>query len=439
MNLAPALQDVDTLFRGDHRVAIEVGRPLLELGEVLDRLQRPLGPEDPLDVHAAQGRRLDPVAKLLRANVSDQVCRAVGAAVLMTVEARDSEARPFAAAVGGQVELLLGERREQQPQPLELLRIQDAVEELVIVVGGHQLAPRHVPEIRASRQVNGRRELWQKPVGNVEVQIEAGQIPARLLLDLVDEEVGKNHAALGMVRMRQRHEALREESLLADLLGRHLLERLPRHAGGQLDQGVAPRGDSRKNTQETAATAPGSPARPSAICSASSSGSAVRGSTCVVREGRRSRCRLVQPSRSPAKWRSSPRRIAGLRRNRSRPPAGAGWYGDQTSWRQHFSTRNPLRFISAPPAALMAHGRKAAVIADGKTSSAGDHRRPYRLRAGWRARWSPTKTTNWDPDKVVETIRQIANHPEEHTRFVGRGAASIARERGGLVQGAPAA
>jgi hypothetical protein len=34
-------------------------------------------------------------------------------------------------------------------------------------------------------------------------------------------------------------------------------------------------------------------------------------------------------------------------------------------------TRNALRFISAPPAVMMANRRKAAVIADGKTSSAG--------------------------------------------------------------------
>src|SRR5438445_10900460 len=64
---------------------------------------------------------------------------------------------------------------------------------------------------------------------------DPAQIPVRLLLELVDEEVGKDHPALGMIRMRQRREALQEESPLADLLGRHLLERLPRHAGGQLD------------------------------------------------------------------------------------------------------------------------------------------------------------------------------------------------------------
>src|SRR5258708_38660049 len=167
------------------------------------------------------------MAKLLRTNVADQVSRPVGAAVLMTVEARDAEARTPAAGVGGQVELLLGKRREQQPQSLELLGVQDAVEQLVVVVGGLPPAPRDAPEVGASRQVDGRRELGEEPVGNVEVQVEAGQVPARLLLDLVDEEVGKNHAAFGMVGMRQRQEAAREESLLADPAGTHLLPRPP--------------------------------------------------------------------------------------------------------------------------------------------------------------------------------------------------------------------
>ena len=73
VDLAAALEDVDALLRGDHRIAVEVGGPLLELGEVLDALQRPLRAEQPLDVHAAQRRRVEPVAELLRADVADQV------------------------------------------------------------------------------------------------------------------------------------------------------------------------------------------------------------------------------------------------------------------------------------------------------------------------------------------------------------------------------
>ena len=57
-------------LRGGDRVAVEIRGPLLELGKVLDALQRPLRAEQPLDVHAAQRRRVDAVAVLLRPDVA---------------------------------------------------------------------------------------------------------------------------------------------------------------------------------------------------------------------------------------------------------------------------------------------------------------------------------------------------------------------------------
>ena len=42
MHLAAALERVDALARGARVVAVEVGGALLELGEVLDALERPL-------------------------------------------------------------------------------------------------------------------------------------------------------------------------------------------------------------------------------------------------------------------------------------------------------------------------------------------------------------------------------------------------------------
>ena len=69
----PRSRMLTPFFGGDDRVAVEVGRALLELGEVLDALQRPLRAEQPLDVHAAQAGRVDAVAELLRADVADQV------------------------------------------------------------------------------------------------------------------------------------------------------------------------------------------------------------------------------------------------------------------------------------------------------------------------------------------------------------------------------
>jgi hypothetical protein len=67
VRLAAALQDIDALLGGEDRVTVEIGGALLELGEILDGLQRPLRAEQALDVHAAQRRCLDAMAMLLRA------------------------------------------------------------------------------------------------------------------------------------------------------------------------------------------------------------------------------------------------------------------------------------------------------------------------------------------------------------------------------------
>jgi len=56
VDLAATLEDVHALLGGDDWIAVEVGSPLLELGEVLDRLERALGAEEPLDVNAPEAR-----------------------------------------------------------------------------------------------------------------------------------------------------------------------------------------------------------------------------------------------------------------------------------------------------------------------------------------------------------------------------------------------
>src|SRR5207253_7102548 len=215
-------------------VAVEIGGALLELGEVLDGLQPPLRAEEPLDVHPPQGRRLDPVAELLWTDVSHQVRRAVRAPVLVAVEAGDAEARTLAAPIGGEVELLLGERRHEQPQSFQLLGIEDPVEELVVVVGRDEATARDVTEIGARRQVDRRGELRKERIGEVEVEVETGEVSTRLLLDLVGVEDGKHYASVWMIGMRKGQEPRREYALLADLLRRHLRQDVPGDAGGQL-------------------------------------------------------------------------------------------------------------------------------------------------------------------------------------------------------------
>ena len=69
----------------------------------------------------------------------------------------------------------------EQPQALELFRVQDSVEQFIKVVDGHELALRHVTEIGPCREVHGGRKLRQKMVRQVEVQVEAREIAALLL------------------------------------------------------------------------------------------------------------------------------------------------------------------------------------------------------------------------------------------------------------------
>ena len=109
--------------------------------------------------------RLDAVAELLRPDIADQVRRPVGVTVRVAVEAHDSAAGLCRATIVGQVELLLGKRRHQEPQPVELLRVQQAVEELVVIFDRDQFSVRDVAEIGPSRQINRRRELGQKVFG----------------------------------------------------------------------------------------------------------------------------------------------------------------------------------------------------------------------------------------------------------------------------------
>jgi len=74
--------------------SVEVGRPLLELREVLDALEQPLRADEALDVHPAQAGRVDPAPELLRPDVADEVERGVGVAVGVAVEAGHAAARP---------------------------------------------------------------------------------------------------------------------------------------------------------------------------------------------------------------------------------------------------------------------------------------------------------------------------------------------------------
>src|SRR6266540_4808121 len=134
VNLAAALQRIDAFLGGDDRIAVEVGPALLEFGEVFDRAQSALRTEEALDIDSAQGGRVYPSPVSLRADVADQMCPTIGVAVDVAVKASYATARPFRPAILGDVELLLRKLGQQQAEPFELFRIENAVEQLIEII-----------------------------------------------------------------------------------------------------------------------------------------------------------------------------------------------------------------------------------------------------------------------------------------------------------------
>src|SRR6476619_4866429 len=99
------------------------------------------------------------MASFRRTSIGRKMCRLVGMTIRVTIEAGHASARLLRAAILGLVELLLWKRRHQKPQTLELLRINDAVEQLVIVLDGDELTLRNVAEVRTLIEIDRRREL----------------------------------------------------------------------------------------------------------------------------------------------------------------------------------------------------------------------------------------------------------------------------------------
>jgi hypothetical protein len=106
-------------------------------------------PEEALNVHAAKRGRVDPVAELLRPDVADEISGLVGVPIHVTVEAGhpDHAVGTVRPPVLGGVELLLGELGHEETQPFELLRIQEAVERLVVVLESDDLPLRDIPQV----------------------------------------------------------------------------------------------------------------------------------------------------------------------------------------------------------------------------------------------------------------------------------------------------
>ena len=170
------------------------------------------------------------MAMLVGPDVADGVGRGVGVAVGMAVEAGDALMGLQAPPVVGGVELLLRERRDQQPQPFELLGVEDVLEQPLEVVERDELPLDTSP--RSGRVVRkiAAGKLGQEMIGQVEVEIESRQVAVGLLLRFVDQELREDHAARFVVRVRQRQEAGRPGVLVPDLVRRHRGELVPGHA-----------------------------------------------------------------------------------------------------------------------------------------------------------------------------------------------------------------
>src|SRR5258708_14035458 len=130
-----AFENVDALLRRDHVVTVKISAPLLKFGEILDGFERALRAKQPLNEHASQSGGGDAMAGFRRTSIGCKMRRSVGMTIRVAIEAVHALARLRRAAILGLVELLLRKRRHQKTQALELLRINDAVEQLVIILG----------------------------------------------------------------------------------------------------------------------------------------------------------------------------------------------------------------------------------------------------------------------------------------------------------------
>src|SRR5690606_31053721 len=118
-----------------------------------------------LNVHAAERRGVDPVAKLLRPDVTHEVRARIRMTVRMTIETRDPQAGDMRPSVICEVELLLRKRGHEQPHAIELLGTEDVFEQAVEVLRGDELSLRYIAEIRAGREKDRRWKLGKQVLG----------------------------------------------------------------------------------------------------------------------------------------------------------------------------------------------------------------------------------------------------------------------------------
>ena len=119
------------------------------------------------------------MAVLLRANIATEVRRAVGVAVRVAITdrlLRGSVAPSARSSV--LVELLLREGLSNRRKPSNCLGLRTPLKNLIVISNRHQLTLGDIAQIGARGEVNGRRELGQELIWQVEIQIKPGKARA---------------------------------------------------------------------------------------------------------------------------------------------------------------------------------------------------------------------------------------------------------------------
>jgi hypothetical protein len=142
------------------------------------------------------------MAEFLRPNVTYKVSRRVRVPVRVTVETGNSPTGTLGAAVLGLVKLLLRKGTQQQPQALDLFRVQNSIEKFIVVVDSEQLAFGDVPEIGSRGEIDGCRKFRQDMIGQIKVEVESDEVTGFLPFRFFDMELREEHSSFGMVGMR---------------------------------------------------------------------------------------------------------------------------------------------------------------------------------------------------------------------------------------------
>ena len=176
-----------------------------------------------LVVQAPKARRVDTESIGLRSGVRIQVELPRRVKIHMAIKTRDAQAGLGRFAIVRGIEFFLWELSHQQPEPVKLHRGDEATKQSIEVLRVQHFALGHIAELWMRRQEDGRRELRQKTLGEVELHIKSLQ--PRELFNLHGRE---DHAAHFVFDMRQPMKPGWKEFFTFDFLGVETAQLIPR-------------------------------------------------------------------------------------------------------------------------------------------------------------------------------------------------------------------